>query len=375
LSGPRLTIAVAAACAALVACADPDLPSDLKGSGPPFVTAVLVASDLRTSIDPDFPASPFDLDRLIETATHCRIGDVRRPAVVNLPTISTYQVCPDDLAADADEAGAAEAAPPSWYVRVVFDELLDPSIEDLVPELDPQGRPTGRVSGSVRAAHPVTLRCDGAELPYDGYYVPNGNRLSWPVGPALVIAPDEPAAIQTGAACEVTVNDSVHNKRGDAVPADQRRYAFAVAAMALRFTDPPPFLDVAPGTAVRGPGEPVRLFFTAAADPPPASAVHIASGPNLEGDAPDPSVCAGGGAATKAADVRVAVRPAIPDATEPAATTTDLVLELGLASGAWAPGTTYRVELAAGTQIAARQGGAPARFADGLAVCFHTVGA
>lgn len=364
----------AAAGAALAACADPDLPSDLKGSGPPFVTAVLVASDLRTSVDPDFPSSPFDLDRLIETATYCRVGDARRPAVVNLPTIATYQVCPDDLTAGADEAGAAEVAPPSWYVRVVFDELLDPSIEDLVPELDPEGRPTGRVMGSLRASQPVRLTCGGAAVAYDGYYVPNGNRLSWPVGPSLVIAPDDPGAIATGATCEVTVTDAVHNKRGDVVPADQRGYPFAVAAMALRFFDPPAVLDVEPGSVIRDPGDPVRLFFTAAVAAPPASAVHISSGPNLAGDAGDPSVCTGGGTAEKAASTKVAVRAPIPDATEPAATTTDLVLELGLASGAWAPGRTYLVELAAGTEVAARQGGPPASFPDGLAVCFHTAG-
>lgn len=366
MSGSRFSGALIAATAAATACTDPELPTDLKGSGPPDVTAVLIASDLRTSVDPDFPNSPFDLDRLLETATHCRLDDKRRPAVVNLPTIATYQVCPDDLAAPAEQAGVAQAAPPAWYVRVVFDELLDPDIEDIVP--GPMGDPTG----TLRNTQPVELTCDGAAVPYDGYYVPNGNRISWPVGPALYIQPLDPASVATGAACTVTLRDRVTNKRGEPVPADQRSYGFVVADMALRFADPPLITNVIddplPPTPRAG-DQPVRFFFTAAVGSlPPASAVHVFAGRNLDDDTPDLAVCDDGGAAVPPASLRLAVADAVDD-TDPA-TTTDLIITLGLADGPWAPGTTYRVEVA-GTDVAPAQGGAPARLPD-YASCFYT---
>src|SRR5215470_1022329 len=49
----RSTVAAAAfAGAVLAACADPDLPTDLRTSGPPNITTVTVLTDLETSIDP-----------------------------------------------------------------------------------------------------------------------------------------------------------------------------------------------------------------------------------------------------------------------------------------------------------------------------------
>src|SRR3954468_937832 len=102
--------------ALLVGCGDPDLPTDLRTSGPPNVTAVTVMSDLETSIDPDGP-----LGRFIEDATFCRLGDNKRPSLVSLDAISsTLQVRPADLSMKPREEGAAEAAPPMWFFRVVF---------------------------------------------------------------------------------------------------------------------------------------------------------------------------------------------------------------------------------------------------------------
>ncbi|MEO7735189.1 MAG: hypothetical protein ABIY55_29815 [Kofleriaceae bacterium] len=341
---------------------------------------MLVLSDLRTAIDPGFPSSPVDLDRLIESATYCRIGDEKRPDVVNLPTISTLQVCPDDLAAPADAAAMAEGVPPSWYVRIVFDELLDPSIEDLVPELDAMMHPTGRVVGSLIGTQPVALICDGADVPYSGYYVPNGNRISWPVGPSLFIQPLSATSVATGATCTVTIRDKVHNKAGASVPSDQRTYTFRIGAMALRFSAPDPAAGD-PGAIALDPDAPVALFWTAPfSTVPVASAIHVFAAPNLGADTgdgtPDLSVCDAGGTELPEADIVAAVRAPDPaaDPTTTAATTA-LVMELGLASAdphRWAPRTTYRIEIDAGATVTPAQGGPDATFPAGYQLCFHT---
>src|SRR2546430_141561 len=109
------------------ACSDPSEQTDLRPDGPPEVLAVLVLDD---------PSG------VVETATFCKtqgpgdgaqgVGDPKRPTLVDLPEFAgTTQVCPDDLKMPASEV--MDASPTAWYVRVVFDELLDPSVEDLVP--------------------------------------------------------------------------------------------------------------------------------------------------------------------------------------------------------------------------------------------------
>src|ERR1041384_7612125 len=119
----RSTVAAAIFVGALlVGCSAPDQPTDLRKDGPPNVTTVTVMSDLRTGVDPDFPRGSFDLSRLIESATYCRVGDEKRPSLVGLPTLRTAQVCPNDLTKPSDTDGVAEGAPPNWFVRVVFDE-------------------------------------------------------------------------------------------------------------------------------------------------------------------------------------------------------------------------------------------------------------
>src|ERR1051325_2418882 len=142
----RSTVAAAAfAGSVLAACSDPDLPTDLRTSGPPNITVVTVMSDEETAIDPN----PQGIGRIVETATYCRVGDAKRPALVGLPDIRTILVCPEDLSKPADENGAPEAVPPQWFVRVVCDKLLDPNVEDLVPVLDSNGIQPGTI-GSFR---------------------------------------------------------------------------------------------------------------------------------------------------------------------------------------------------------------------------------
>lgn len=216
----RYGIAAALCGIAIGACTAPSQRTDLRSEGPPDVLAVLVMNDAAGG--------------LYEKATYCRDGDDKRPSLVGLPDGTTQQVCPDD--GSEVTAGVDDALPGGWYVRIMFDELLDPSIEDLTEIIDSQGEPTGTFEGSIAATQPVTLRCAGVSgamvnIPYDGYYSPSGNNVTWPLGPSLVIKPTQPGTIPTNAACEVILNDVVRDKdQLTQVPPDQRGpYSFAVA--------------------------------------------------------------------------------------------------------------------------------------------------
>ncbi|HEX7843901.1 MAG TPA: hypothetical protein VF469_40780, partial [Kofleriaceae bacterium] len=253
----RSTVAAAGFMGALlVGCTDPDNPTDLRTDGPPNVTTVTVMSDLETSLDP----SPSGIGRIVETATFCAAKDDKRPGLVGLPDIRVIQVCPDDLTKPADNAGTAEAAPPTWFVRIVFDKLLDASIEDLVTQSN------GVTMGTLKNTQPVKLTCNGADVAYDGYYVPNGNRSSWPLGPALFIQPVSSTSVQTGASCTVSIQDKVHNKAGQSVPTNQRDYNFKLAAMAFRFTDPDASM-LMDGSFLMDVNQSLEFFWTAALKP------------------------------------------------------------------------------------------------------------
>jgi hypothetical protein len=369
----RSTVAVAMfAGALLVGCGAPDLPTDLRTSGPPNVTAVMVMSDLRTGVDPGFPQGPLDLARLIETATHCRIGDAKRPGLVDLPTKQTLQVCPDDLSLPSPTEGTAEGAPPDWFVRVVFDKLLDPDVEELVPERDANGKETGVMRGSFMHTQPVTLTCNGADVLYDGYYVPNGNRVSWPLGPALFVQALDQMSVPTGATCEIGIKDIVRNKQGQPVPADQRSFTFQIAPMKLRFSAPDPS-DDDPGKITVKPETPVKFYWTAVFTtmPDPAE-IKIARGPNTADGMADATVCGAGGTPVAAADIATSASGTKPD-------TTALIMNLGLKSAgpklAWMPNTTYRIEFGPSAKIAPKQGGPEGSFPAGYKLCFHTTAA
>jgi len=195
---------------ALGACSDSTARTDLRPEGPPDVLAVLVLSDA--------------VGGLYETATYCRPNDEKRPTLVGLPDFTTTNVCDDDPSVPAD---IAEAAPGGWYVRIMFDELLDPTIEKLIPILDELGQPTGTFIGSLEDSQPVTLECQGVDdafhpVPYDGYYSPSGNAVTWPVGPSLVIKPLDPTIVPVASDCRVTIKaDLIKDKEGIAVPSDQ----------------------------------------------------------------------------------------------------------------------------------------------------------
>lgn len=390
----RSTVAAAVcAGAALVGCSDPDLPTDLRTSGPPNVTTVLIGSDLTSTVDPN----PGGFSRLLETATFCRLNDNKRPKTVSLPDIRSITVCPVDLSKPAEENGTAEGAPPGWYVRIAFDKLLDPRIEDLVPVLDSMGNQTGTI-GTFRGPNmtqPVTLKCNGVDIAYDGYYAPGGNGVSWPVGPDLFIAPLRPTDAPTGATCTVSIRDNVHNKAGESVPADQRDYTFKIAPMALRFAVPDP-AEADDGSITQDPTTSLEFFFTAALkangtlgtgadtltlttlDP---NTVTIKAGPNLnisgtnpDGD-PNPAVCMGGGTPVPAANIRSFIRGT-------GAASTALVMELDAGGPTatptddlvWEPSTTYLVTFN-NASVAPSQGGASATLPGDFKLCFHTTAA
>src|SRR5690349_13975315 len=98
---------------AIGACTDPTQRTDLRPEGPPEVLAVMVMDDAANGLS--------------ETATFCKKNDDKRPSLVVLPDNSTKQICPVDGSEVKD--GVTDAYPQGWFVRIMFDELLDPSVE------------------------------------------------------------------------------------------------------------------------------------------------------------------------------------------------------------------------------------------------------
>jgi len=224
--------AVLAALGALATgCTDPVQSTDLRPDGPPEVLAVMVMNDT--------------ISGLSESATFCKANDDKRPSLVGLPDGTTQQVCPLDGSGVTN--GVTDAAPQGWFVRVVFDELLDPSIEDLTEILDDDGNPTGTYSGSIARTHPFKLQCQGVagamvDIPYDGYYSASGNNLTWPLGPSLVAKPNVPASVPSNSKCTITLNDNILDKNdGVQVPSDQRGpYDFAIGKIKVVAISPSP---------------------------------------------------------------------------------------------------------------------------------------
>ncbi len=222
------------------ACETPDLSTNLRPDGDPEVLSVLVMNDAEYY--------------LRESATYCA-DDVKAPGTVGLPDFTTKKVCENGQAFD-DENGygpavpvdmATGAVPDGWYARIMFDELLDTDVETLV-ETSPD---SGVFEGHINTTRPVTLLCDGAEIDYDGYYVPNGNNVTWPLGPSLVVFPTDYTTIATGATCSVELKASIVDKAGNAVPEAQRGpFAFQLGDLAIIAIAPDPDSTVAADTAV-----------------------------------------------------------------------------------------------------------------------------
>ncbi len=214
---------------ALVGCGTPEQNTDLRPEGPPQVLAVLVGND---------PTA-----QLSESATYCARNDEKRPTSVGLPDFSFVQICDDDPSIEAPMVD--NAYPDGWYVRVMFDELLDPSVEELVEIIDPDtGLGTDTYYGTIANTKPVTLQCESinggmVDVPYDGFYSPAGNAVTWPLGPSLVIQPDDPRTIATSSMCTVTLKDTIRDKSGELVPAAERGpFPFKIAPLQIVTIDP-----------------------------------------------------------------------------------------------------------------------------------------
>jgi hypothetical protein len=248
----------------LVACSDPSQVTDLRPEGPPEVLSVLVMNDAVSG--------------LYEGATFCKAGDNKRPNLVGTPDGNLLQICPADQSMGADEV--TDANPQNWYVRIMFDELLDPNIEELVPITDDTGMDTGTYSGTIANTKPVKLQCESVnggmvDIDYDGYYSPAGNNVTWPLGPSLVIKANHPELVATQSECQVTINTNVTDKDGNQVPSDQLGpYKFKIAPVSIIAADTSPSdgdmidplgagVDVTFNTAI----DPTTLAFTFTPDP------------------------------------------------------------------------------------------------------------
>lgn len=231
-------LAASAPLALAVACADPDLKSELVTEGPPEVTQVNVLSEGVVIDDPTHL-------RLGEAATFCRPGTEYKVNQVYCPEERDSSLKPiagareTDPVADVLPYAAAlgmeditsQGLLPNWHVRFIFDELLDPSVETLE---DVDGVPYG----SLAETQPVTVTCNDTDLTYDGFYDPSGNHLSYPPGPALVVQVTD--FVATSSECSASINSGdVVDKDGEAVPSDQAGpYDFTIAALAVYSTAP-----------------------------------------------------------------------------------------------------------------------------------------
>ena len=219
--GPLPALAVLAAGAA---CGDPDLESELAEEGPPEIVQVNVRSESAVLGGGD----PTGL-QAGESATFCRSGEQYRVNQVYCPEARDENNAPRPGVREVSPV--TDAAPGDWYVRIIFDELLDRDVEDLVTDAD------GNTTGHINRTQPVVLRCGGVDLEYDGYYDPTGNQLSYPPGPALIVDPDEFVATGTQD-CEISIAQ-VTDKDGEPVPDGQiGPYGFGVAPLRVYATNP-----------------------------------------------------------------------------------------------------------------------------------------
>jgi hypothetical protein len=233
ISRSQGTLAVAACVLELAACGQPTERTDLRPHGPPEVLSVLASDDANG-------------DGVLEAATFCKPMDNKRPGLVPSNPKGPTQVCPADLTQGVDEV--TDTVPVNWYVRIQFDELLNPDmVEDLVPTNN------GSMRGTLSSTQPVKLSCGGVAVPYDGYYDPSGNSLTWPLGPSLYVTPNDSALIATGSDCLVTIDPAVvRDKDDEAVPAAQLGpYTFKIAPIALASASP----------VVNDAGEPLTIDF------------------------------------------------------------------------------------------------------------------
>jgi hypothetical protein len=242
----------------LVGCGTPDFKTNLRPAGDPEVLTALVINE------------NFD-----EQATYCKPNDPKVPVVITggCGTFFGTECCTGCVGvcpAPGEDAppvmnAVSNAEPLEWWVRVVFDELLDGDAVETLIDATPGG--TGgpctdfstRCTGHIDETQPFTIVCDGATIAYDGFYDPTGNNVTLPPGPSIVAYPLD--FVPTSATCTLTINDVVVDKQGNPVPAAQRSgYQWQIAALA--------FFDITPADGATGvdPGVEITLSFNSLMD-------------------------------------------------------------------------------------------------------------
>jgi len=316
---------------AIGACEAPVASTDLRPAGDPEVLTVMVFNDA--------------VDGVAEGATFCKVGDEKRPGFVGISTVGlSEQVCDDDLSKGATKV--MDAVPTAWYVRVMFDELLDPDVEELTEIIDGDTNVgTGIFEGHIKNTKPVTIKCNDVDVPYDGYYSPSGNNVTWPVGPSLFIQPQDLATIPTSANCTLVINDIVVDKDGNKVPAGQAAlpdYSWVVDPLKLVATDPAPPDAGDPPPAIAAADGAVVLSFNGFID-----AASIAAGEVVLKEGADCATAATGTARNASVvDAGDGVSAAV------------LCANCNATAGTWNAGKFYSLTFSADAQAADLAGGA-----------------
>jgi Bacterial Ig-like domain len=218
ISSGRGLLATLMPCALAVACSDPELASELDTDGPPEVVEVAIGNQ-GASVDPNGNA--------LESATYCRDGEEYKVSTFYCPLRRDDTNTP--IAGERMFAMIEDARPIDWYASFVFQELLDPDIEDV----------DGLANGTALAeTDPFILTCAGVEQEYIGWYDPSGNHLSYPAGPRLVA--QRANFVATGTECEVALREGVvTDKDGEDVPSDQLGpYPFKIAPLSVAASTP-----------------------------------------------------------------------------------------------------------------------------------------
>lgn len=336
----------------LGSCAEEgELQPELRIEGPPDVLAVMVAR------------APVQSTIILEEATFCRPNDTKRPARVNLPNLSTTEVCPEDVGKTVETF--QEAFPAFWYVRIMFDELLD--YDEYEPDerarLTTRSQPVTHL-GELRLFEaraplaigtPVSLTCNGVTVPYNAFYRSTGTRETWPVGPSIEIHPLNTQQVPANAVCEMSLYKGAIRDRDGISPAASQLgpYRFKIAPISLLI---PYGAASAPyGTTgalpILGAGNPpFRIDFNHYLNPASfdASDVRVFRDA-VDNDPSTPLTECGGGTEVAA---RVAEGPSTPGSGLPSSMT----IADATSDGDWAVGSQYRVEVGGG-QVADRAGG------------------
>ncbi|HUQ05570.1 MAG TPA: hypothetical protein VM261_23870 [Kofleriaceae bacterium] len=192
------------------------------------------------------------------------VKDDKAPGFVIDAILGSQTVCPDEMG----DFAATDVDPRGYGIRVMFDELLD---GDAVETLDCDD--DGVCVGSLATTQPVTFNCGATAVEYDGYYVPNGNNTTFPLGPSLVIYPTA-YEVQTGTECTLTMTDVIRDHSGDHVEAAEASLDFRIADFEFTGTDPEDAADVT-DREVLDPDGAVAFIFNAEIDPTSVTAADF----------------------------------------------------------------------------------------------------